>query len=197
MSAEVESPPGAKRREGHVPGEPALWVFLLGDMVMFGIFFCVIVVLRGQHTDEFIASQETLHLRSGLVNTVVLMTSSMFVVIGMHLTRVRHHRAPQFFLVGAACGLIFAAVKAVEYITLVQDGHTASANDFYMYYFMFTGIHLAHVVVGTGALIGASRISRPTSTMPHRMPVLEGIASFWHLVDLLWIMLFATLYLMR
>jgi nitric oxide reductase NorE protein len=79
----------------------------------------------------------------------------------------------------------------------VQDGHTASVNDFYTYYFMFTGIHLGHVVLGMGALTAATRISRPGSTGTHRMAALEGIASFWHLVDLLWIMLFATLYLVR
>ena len=100
-------------------------------------------------------------------------------------------------LAAVVCGLVFAGVKAIEYTSLVQDGHTASVNDFYTYYFMFTGIHLGHVVLGMGALLVAMRISRPTATGTHRVASLEGVASFWHLVDLLWIMLFATLYLVR
>jgi nitric oxide reductase NorE protein len=197
MTAEVEAPPKGPARQGHVPGEPGLWVFLLGDMVVFGIFFGTIMVLRGRHTEEFVSSQETLHLEWGVVNTIILLTSSLFVVIGMHLARERNPKAPRFFLAAIACGLMFAGVKAVEYTSLVQDGHTASVNDFYTYYFMFTGIHLGHVVIGMGALLAATKISKPTSTGTHRMAALEGIASFWHLVDLLWIMLFATLYLVR
>ncbi|GAA0612213.1 cytochrome c oxidase subunit 3 family protein [Sporichthya brevicatena] len=197
MTAEVEAPPQLAAPKGHVPGEPGLWVFLLGDMVVFGIFFGTILVLRGQEPEMFVASAETLHLEWGVANTIVLLTSSLFVVIGLHLARVRHHRAPMFFLAAVACGLVFAGVKAIEYTSLVRDGHTASVNDFYMYYFMFTGIHLGHVVLGMGALLVAMRISRPTLTGSPRVASLEGVASFWHLVDLLWIMLFATLYLVR
>jgi nitric oxide reductase NorE protein len=197
MTAEVEAPPKAERWPGHIPGEAGLWVFLFGDMVVFGIFFGTILVLRGRHTQEFVDSQQNLHLELGVLNTIVLLTSSLFVVIGMHLARERSPKAPRFFLMAVACGLIFAGVKAVEYTSLVQDHHTASVNDFYTYYFMFTGIHLGHVVLGMGALIAGSRVARPTSNGTHRTAALEGIASFWHLVDLLWIMLFATLYLVR
>ncbi len=197
MTAEVETPPSPVAKPGHVPGEAGLWVFLLGDMIVFGIFFGTILVLRGQETEMFTSSAETLHLEWGVANTIVLLTSSLFVVIGMHLARARHHRAPMFFLAAIACGLVFAGVKAIEYTSLVQDDHTASANDFYTYYFMFTGIHLGHVVLGMGALLVAMKISKPTATGTHRIAALEGVASFWHLVDLLWIMLFATLYLVR
>jgi len=197
MTVEAEAPPQPTGPRGHVPGEPGLWVFLLGDMVVFGVFFGTILVLRGRETDVFASSAETLHLEWGVANTIVLLTSSLFVVLGMHLARERNPHAPRFFLAAIACGLIFAAIKAIEYTSLVQDGHTASVNDFYTYYFMFTGIHLGHVVLGMGALFVAMRVARPTSTGPHRMASLEGIASFWHLVDLLWIMLFASLYLVR
>lgn len=181
----------------HIPGEAGLWVFLLGDMLVFGIFFGTILVLRGQHPEVFGPSQENLHLELGVLNTIVLLTSSLFVVLGMHLTRARHPRAPLLFGAAILCGFAFAGIKAIEYTSLVQDQHTAAANDFYMYYFMFTGIHLGHVILGMGALAVATRLSRPAATGTHRMPALEGIASFWHLVDLLWIMLFATLYLVR
>ncbi len=185
--------PGGK----HIPGEAGLWVFLLGDMLVFGIFFGTILVLRGQQGEVFGASQENLHLELGVLNTIVLLTSSLFVVLGMHFTRARHPRAPLMFAAAIVCGLAFAGVKAIEYTSLVQDDHTAAANDFYMYYFMFTGIHLGHVLLGMGALAVGMRLSRPAATGTHRMPAMEGIASFWHLVDLLWIMLFATLYLVR
>jgi nitric oxide reductase NorE protein len=193
-TVEAPGPPGTRT---HVPGEPGLWVFLLGDMVVFGLFFGMILALRHRQPDLFATSQRELHVGLGVLNTIVLLTSSLFVVTGLHLARARHPRAPLLFAAALTCGLIFASVKAVEYTSLVSAGHTPTANDFGMYYFMFTGIHLGHVVLGTGALAAAMRISRPTGGGRHRITALEGIASFWHLVDLLWIMLFALLYLVH
>ncbi|MGQ0624925.1 MAG: cytochrome c oxidase subunit 3 [Sporichthyaceae bacterium] len=185
----------AQPRERHVPGEVGLWVFILGDMVVFGLFFVMIMVLRGEQPEIYSASQADLHIGLGVVNTIVLLTSSLFVVLGMALARARDQRAPLALLAAIACGGVFIAVKVVEYSSLAGDGHTPPVNDFYLYYFMFTGIHLGHVVLGMGALAFASRIARPSNTGKHRIAALEGVATFWHLVDLLWIMLFALLYL--
>ncbi|MGQ0631018.1 MAG: cytochrome c oxidase subunit 3 [Sporichthyaceae bacterium] len=182
-------------RERHVPGEVGLWVFILGDMVIFGLFFVMIMVLRGDQPEIYTASQNDLHIGLGVVNTIILLTSSLFVVGGMALARGRDRRAPLAFLAATFCGALFIAVKAVEYTALINDGHTPPVNDFYLYYFMFTGIHLGHVVLGMGALVVASRLAKPANTGKHRSIALEGVASFWHLVDLLWIMLFALLYL--
>lgn len=182
-------------RERHVPGEVGLWVFILGDMVVFGLFFVMIMVLRGEQTEIVATSQSDLHVELGVVNTIVLLTSSLFVVVGMSLARARDRRAPMAFGAAVLCGAMFIAVKAVEYSSLISDGHTPPVNDFYLYYFMFTGIHLGHVVLGMGALTVASRMARPDNAGKHRDTALEGVASFWHLVDLLWIMLFAMLYL--
>lgn len=180
---------------GHVPGEAGLWVFLLGDMVVFGLFFGMIVVLRGQQGEVFAAGQGELHQGYGALNTIVLLTSSLLVVHGIRLARARHPRAGRCFAGALACGLVFAGVKAIEYTGLVQDGHTPASDDFFMYYFVFTGIHLGHVVLGMGALLVGIRLARPEHAGAHRETALEGIACFWHLVDLLWIVLFALLYL--
>lgn len=202
MSAAVEVPreeegPAGPRFPGRIPGEPGLWVFILGDMVVFGLFFGIIVTFRGQYPEDFLAGQGNLHQTYGMFNALVLLTSSLLVVNGVRLARLRHPRAWQLFAGAIACGAIFAGVKAIEYTTLVQDGHTAGANDFYMYYFVFTAIHLVHVVLGMGALAFAIKLASPVNTGKHREAGIEGVASFWHLVDLLWIMLFALLYLVR
>jgi len=74
-----------------------------------------------------------------------------------------------------------------------QQGITLVTNDYFMYYFMYTGIHLLHVLIGLGVLIYLCR--RAPWAMPKEMPLFESGAVFWHLVDLLWIMLFTLLYL--
>jgi nitric oxide reductase NorE protein len=187
----------AELRHDHVPGEPGLWVMLLGDMVVFTVFFGTILVLRGQHPGLFDSSQPSLHRGLGAVNTLVLLTSSLLVVNGVRLARNRDQRAPALFGGALLCAAAFVAIKAVEYTSLASGGHGPGVNDFYTYYFVFTGIHLGHVVLGSVGLLVASRLARPDSIGRNRESWLEGIACFWHLVDLLWIVLFALLYLVH
>jgi nitric oxide reductase NorE protein len=186
-----------RKREGHIPGEPGLWIMLLGDMVVFAVFFGTIMVLRGRHPDEIAAAQPALHQGLGVTNTLVLLTSSLLVANGVRLARLRDARAPRLFLGALACAVIFAGIKAIEYTDLGTNGHGPGTNDFLTYYFVFTGIHLGHVVLGSIGLIVASRLSRPAHAGRNRTAWLEGIACFWHLVDLLWIVLFALLYLVH
>lgn len=193
----LQTAPAKRKHEGHIPGEPGLWIMLLGDMVVFAVFFGTIVVMRGRHPEMFSGSQPALHQGLGVTNTLVLLTSSLFVANGVRLARQRDARAPRLFLGALACAVIFAGIKAIEYTDLGTNGHGPGTNDFFTYYFVFTGIHLGHVVLGSVGLIVASRLARPANSGRHRDPWLEGIACFWHLVDLLWIVLFALLYLVH
>jgi nitric oxide reductase NorE protein len=170
---------------------------LLGDMVVFAVFFGTILVLRGRHPEEIAAAQPALHQGLGVTNTVVLLTSSLLVANGVRLARARDARAPRLFLGALACAAIFAGIKAIEYTDLGTNGHGPGTNDFLTYYFVFTGIHLGHVMLGSVGLLVASRLSRPAHAGRNRDSWLEGIACFWHLVDLLWIVLFALLYLVH
>lgn len=197
VSSETETVAPAKRREEHIPGEPGLWVLLFGDMVIFAVFFGMILVLRGQHPDVWADSQPHLTIALGTLNTIILLSSSLAVVNGVRLARLRDPGAPTMFWIAIACGVGFIAVKAVEYTHLLVNDHSPAGNDFFTYYFVFTGIHLGHVLIGIGGLVVATRLARRENLGKHRMPWVEGVACFWHLVDLLWIVLFALLYLVH
>jgi nitric oxide reductase NorE protein len=77
----------------------------------------------------------------------------------------------------------------------VTEGHGVGANHFYLYYFILTGVHLVHVCVGIAVLTFLLTQTRRHELNGNRMAVIEGGACFWHLVDLLWIVLFPLLYL--
>lgn len=197
MTAAPDTASPVRQSDKHVPGEPGLWVLLLGDMVVFAIFFGMILVLKGQQPEVWRESQPHLHKVTGALNTAILLTSSLAVVNGVRLARLRDPHAPRLFAVAIGCGFMFIAVKAFEYTSLLTNDHTPAVNDFYTYYFVFTGIHLGHVLLGMGGLAVAIRLSRRENLGKQRMPWVEGVASFWHLVDLLWIVLFASLYLVH
>jgi nitric oxide reductase NorE protein len=179
-----------------VPGESGTWVFLFGDMLVFGTFFATFMVERAKAPQVFEVSRKTLHLGVGLANTLVLLTSSLCVVVALGALRSSARRIAALAVVAAiVCGGIFILLKVFEYHSLVTGGHGIGANHFYLYYFILTGVHLFHVCVGMvvlSFLLGQTRRSEIGTT---RMAVVEGGACFWHLVDLLWIVLFPLLYL--
>lgn len=189
---------GSSRR---IPGEEGLWVFLLGDMCIFALFFGTIVVTRREQPEIFHAGQHELHPILGLLNTLLLLTGSVLVVYGVHAVRSASGRGATFFAGALVCGLGFAAVKAVEYTLLGREGYTGGSSDFFMYYFVFTGIHLAHLTVGV-VLLGflvrlGRRLSAGEAPSPGQVRLVECGGCYWHMVDLLWLVLFPLLYLVR
>lgn len=193
----AEAPAGSDGR-GHVPGEEGVWVFILGDMFVFSLLFGVYTYYFRQAPDLFIASQAQLEPGLGLAYTVLLLSSSWFVVLAMRAVRaVQPRLAAWCFALAFACGAGFAGLKGVEYADKAAAGITPMTNDFFMYYFVLTGIHLMHVVIGLVLLVFVMRAARRGLSAGGDRILVETGASYWHMVDLLWVVLFALLYLMH
>jgi nitric oxide reductase NorE protein len=182
------------RSPGRVPGEPGLWVLVLADMTVFAVLFVLVVVTRAEHPTMFASSTATVHQGLGVLDTLLLLTASGFVALAVRATRLGSRQLAGRLLGGAAaCAVGFLGVKAVEWGSLLHQGHTPSTNAYYQLYFMLTGMHLVHVLIGTAVLLGVRRkVTRGTDT-PR---LLEGSASYWHMVDALWLGLFPLLYLL-
>ncbi len=194
----ARAPQSRPRGEGRVPGEIGIWVFIFGDMILFGLFFGVFVYERSQSVELFEQAHETMNLTFGAVNTLLLLTGSMFVVLSLNTLRRGVSRlGSRMILVTLLCSAGFVFNKYLEYSSKIEAGHTPSTNSFYMYYFVFTGIHLLHLLIGMAGLVIMYRIARKPTLEAKDMRNLEAGACYWHLIDLLWIVLFALLYLMR
>jgi nitric oxide reductase NorE protein len=183
----------------HVPGEPGMWVLLFGDMAVFTVLFAVYLHQRGQETELFAQSQGQLNRTFGALNTLVLLFSSLLVVLATRAIRKDDARryAHRLTLAGIGVGACFVVIKALEYHEKIAAGITPSTNEFFMYYFVLTGLHLAHVIVGLGALLALSRLARHPAPTGMHIAFFEGGACFWHMVDLLWIVIFPLLFLVR
>jgi nitric oxide reductase NorE protein len=181
-----------------LPGVEGVWVFIGADSVIFAILFLSFMQDRLKNPAIFEASRQTLNMNLGGIDTIILLTSSWSVALAVQaMKRDQIDREPRLLLGGAVTGLMFVASKSIEYFEKFAHGITPGTNPFYMWYFTLTGIHLIHVVVGTSLLTYLwVRSWRGTYDHLHRA-VPESVASYWHLVDLLWIVLFPLLYLMK
>lgn len=181
--------------ERRLPGNGAIWLFVLGDLFIFLAYFVIFMVYRHGNPTGFLDAQRHLDLISGMVNTLVLLTSSYFVALAVTAMRQgRVRRASSLVTSAGACGLLFMAIKAYEWIRLTHEGFTFTHDDFFMFFFAFTGVHLFHVLMG---LVVLAVVRRELHYPYVREHVVEAGAIYWHMVDLLWVVLFALLYVMR
>jgi nitric oxide reductase NorE protein len=167
-------------------------------MTWFAVLFGVFLDARSHHSALFERSRLTLSLWSGTLNTFLLLTASLFVVLAVAAVR---RRAPamgqRLIALAFLCGTGFVINKLFEYSRLVHAGHHPGSNAFYTYFFVLTGIHLVHLLLGLVVLCFMLHVARKRVGGANDFRNLEAAASYWHLVDLLWIVLFALLYLLR
>jgi nitric oxide reductase NorE protein len=197
-SNSVESPINDRPRPARqVPGETGIWVFISGDLIVFSLFFIIFVYYRARDLDVFVSSAGQLNQFFGLANTMLMLTSSLAVALGIEAARRpdKAHRTRPLLLIAAGCGIGFVIVKIFEWGDKIRHGISLTTNDFFMYYFMFTGIHLFHVFIALGVVTLMIARVRRSDQVAQSLMLLEAGGIFWHLVDLLWVVLFALFYL--
>ena len=180
-----------------MPGEAGIWVFVAGDLLVFSIFYLLIALGGRDEASAFAQGRATLNVWLGAVNTALLLTGSWSVAIGVNGYKYeRSGKWGRFLGLGAVCGAIFVANKLAEWAALARAGITPASSQFYMYYFVFTGIHMLHALVGICVLLFLRSVTRRPDPSRHAVRTLESGAVFWHLVDVLWVFLFALFYLL-
>ena len=171
-----------------LPGNPMMWILILGELAVFGALLLGFSVARVLDPATFAASQNHLHRLLGGLNTLVLVTSGF--VVAAAIWRRREGRDARLLLaVGMLLGVAFLAVKGVEYGQLFAAGFDIETNTFFQLYFLITGFHAAHIVLGLtifGIVSFADSIEN-----------LETGAAFWHMLDMVWVMIYPIIYLVR
>ena len=173
-----------------LPGNPLMWVLILSEMLVFSAFFMLFAWHRALDPASFDASQQQLDPLFGGLNTLVLLTSGLFAAFAVQAISGQNvRRCRQWLGLTLALGLLFCVLKGVEYAGKISAGITPESSTFFNYYYLLTGFHLAQVIFGLGLLGLASwRATREN---------IETCTAFWHMVDLIWVMLYPLLYLLR
>lgn len=191
----------ARQREADRLG---MILFLASEAMLFGGLFAAAMALRLLHPPDYVAASAHLKLWLGTANTAILLTSSLMAAIAVEAARSGRPRLAGYALVAAILlALLFLGVKGYEYAGEYREGlvpglpgaHFESRTQqlFMNFYFVSTGLHALHVIGGI-TLLGLAAFRR--AAREDRNAVLIGnVALYWHLVDIIWVLLYPTLYL--
>lgn len=181
-----------------LPGDLAMWLFILSELTVFALLFILFSWMRTSDRELFLAGQALLHPTAGLINTLALLTASAFVAQGVLANRAGEQlRAARWLYGGLLVASVYVVVKVWEYWQLGRAGYGLNGDQFFMGYFLLTGFHFLHVLLGM-LIVGfmARKLQRGGYGADNRVGFESG-ACYWHMVDLLWIILFPLVYVVR
>jgi cytochrome c oxidase subunit 3 len=188
-----------------------MWLFLATEVLIFGGLFCAYAIYRALHPEVFVDGSQFLDWKLGALNTVVLLFSSLTVALAIRAAQTNNQgQIKMYLVVTIVCAGIFLVVKYFEYTHKIHDGllpgehflalsetvrNPDQAHIYFGIYFLMTGLHGIHVVIGMIVLGWVLMRSMKGEFGPHYYTPIELGGLYWHLVDLIWIFLFPLLYL--
>jgi len=172
-----------------LPGEVMIWVLIVSELLVFGAGLAAFLAVRLSDPAGFAEAQDHLHRTGAALNTIVLISSGYLAARALQW-RVAGRRvaARGALLVAAALGVVFLIIKGAEYADKAGQGITYETHPFFTFYYLLTGFHAAHVVAGIAILLLVAWRDAPRN--------IETGAAFWHMVDLVWVLLFPVIYLL-
>ena len=195
----------AQQREAATLG---MWVFLVTEILFFGGLFAVYLVYRNWYPEAFAAASHELDVTLGTINTAVLIGSSLTMALAVHAAQLgRRRQLLAFLVVTMILGAVFLGIKGVEYqhkfhehhvpgLSFVFEApHAPQAEIFFSLYFVMTGLHALHMVIGLGIMAVMLWLAWGGSITPEYYSPVEISGLYWHFVDIVWIFLFPLLYL--
>ena len=198
----------AEPEQQHESAKLGMWIFLLTEILLFGGLFMAYTIYRAWNPDMFYNAHKFLDVRLGTLNTIVLITSSVTIALAIRSIRLDNRKLAVYLLLATLIlAAVFLGVKYMEYSHKFHMGQLPgkfytftgvkgnNPHIFFSIYFMMTGLHGIHVIVGMAVItLMLVRTARGSFSSEYYTPV-ELTGLYWHLVDIIWIFLFPLLYL--
>ena len=196
-------------KQQHASDQLGMWLFLATEVLLFGGLFLGYTAYRLAYPAAFALGSARTDMLLGTVNTAVLLTSSLTMALAVLVARGSDGRkAWRWLLLTAFLGVFFIVLKGTEYVYDYQESlvpglnfalpgpHAAQVALFFVFYFVMTGLHAVHLLIGIGLLLVLAFFSwRGRLQGVHAMPIVLG-GLFWHLIDVVWVFLYPSLYLL-
>lgn len=172
-----------------LPGDLMMWVLIVSELLVFGAGLAAFMAVRLTDPSGFAEAQTHLNATTAGINTVVLVTSGWLAALAVQASEMANVLRTRLLLAAASVlGVVFLIIKGAEYADKAAQGIDFETHSFFLFYYMLTGFHAMHVIAGIVILALVSWKATPRNT--------EVGAAFWHMVDLVWVLLFPIMYLL-
>lgn len=179
------------------PGGILIWLILTVEILTFLMAIITFMYTRSQQIEVFNEAQSYLNATLGTLNTIILITSGFFMAKTVHAVKKdENKKANRFIMISAVLGVLFLIVKGFEYYHKIDLGLTLRTNTFFTYYWFLTGFHFLHVFIGVILLLAIKPAIKKAKYNSKEFLDVETVATFWHMCDIIWILIFPVIYLM-
>ena len=172
-----------------------MWLIIIIEMGTFGLALVGLMLEAGKDPELYHQSRLQLNTMYGAINTIFLLSSGYCMAMAVqHFKAAAYKLSVRFILLAMLGGALFIILKAIEYAQKLEAGWDLSSNMFFTFYWLLTGFHLVHVLVGLVMLAWLAYTIKKKKEGAKQEDV-EAAAAFWHMCDIIWLILFPTLYL--
>ena len=177
------------------PGGILMWIIIFLELITFGMAIVSFVYFGKQNSELYHQSRLQLNTTFGAINTVFLLTSGFFMANAVHQFKENNIRKSSlYFKLTMLGGLFFIILKSIEYYHKMDAGISIDTNVFFSFYWMLTGFHVIHVIMGL-VILSWTNYGMKKKNSDTTIEDVEACGAFWHLCDLIWLLLFPVLYL--
>ena len=175
------------------PGGILMGIIIFLELITFGMALVAFVYYGADEPEVFHQSKLQLNPTIGAINTLFLLTSGLFIANAVHFYKEENtQKTTLFFKLAMLGGFFFLLLKSYEYYTKIANGITLDTNTFFSFYWMLTGFHIIHVIIGLVLLFITERNIKNNKS---KLEDVEASATFWHMCDIIWLLLFPIIYL--
>jgi nitric oxide reductase NorE protein len=177
------------------PGGILLWIIIFLELFTFGMALVAMVIYSKDEPEVFHSSRLLLNTTFGIINTIFLLTSGFFMAKSVKSFKEDKYKKSSLYLkLTMLGGLFFLGLKSIEYYEKIEAGLSIGYNTFFSFYWMLTLFHVIHVVVGL-VILSSVYFSMQKKGKSLELEDVEASAAFWHMCDLIWLLLFPIIYL--
>jgi len=186
------------KRFYYPPGGILIWMVVFLELITFSMALLVFLSQRQTDLQLFNESQKLLNSTLGMINMITLLTSGLFMISGLtELKSNNQKKAVRYLGLTIGLGVLFMALKGYEYYEKVQMESSVISNEFSMFYWFITGFHFLHVLVAVVLLSFVLAKTKSGHYSHKNYEDVESVGIFWHMCDLIWIVVFPIIYLLH
>lgn len=178
------------------PGGILMWIIIYLELITFSLALLAMVYYNFNESESFHNSRLLLNPTYGVINTIFLLTSGFFMALSVKELKLKNkHNAKKYLVLTILLGCFFLGLKSIEYYEKIEAGLSMGYNTFFSFYWMLTLFHVIHVIVGLVILISVY-FGIKNEAKTSNIEDVEASATFWHMCDLIWLLLFPVIYLL-